>query len=224
MAENKKSFILYADLIHTFNELSDEEAGKLIKHIFSYVNDLEPEINDRLLKIAFEPIKQQLKRDLKRWENFREKQSYNGKKGGRPAKANTETENPENPKNPSLSDESQKSLNVTVNVNDNVNANVIESTGAHALENSNLFRKPSIPTSQQVHEAFVRLGGTQEMAQKFYEKHSSVEWFLNGSPIKNFAALIPSFIDNWKKNEANGNTIKRTDTANPQSGILRTAC
>lgn len=201
MAENKKSFILYADLIATVSKLNDEQSGKLFKIILEYVNDLEPETDDLLLEIAFEPIKQQLKRDLKRWEKFREKQSYNGKKGGRPAKANAETENP---KNPSLSDESQKSLNVTVNVNDNVNANVIESnTGAHALEKSNLFRAPSIPTFQQVHEAFVRAGGTEKMAERFYDAHSSTEWFIRGSPIKNFVNLIPSFIDNWKKNESN---------------------
>ena len=68
MATDKKSFILYCDLIHTVNKLPDETAGKLLKHILSYVNDLNPETDDLLVEVAFEPIKQAMKRDLKKWE------------------------------------------------------------------------------------------------------------------------------------------------------------
>ena len=58
--KNKKGFILYADINTTVNKLTDEYAGKLFKHILSYVNDEEPTTSDVLLEIAFEPIKQQL--------------------------------------------------------------------------------------------------------------------------------------------------------------------
>jgi hypothetical protein len=78
MAENKKSFLLYADLLHTFEELTDDEAGRLIKHLFRYVNDLDPEAPDRLTKIAFEPIMRQLKRDLQKWDVMKEENSKNG--------------------------------------------------------------------------------------------------------------------------------------------------
>jgi len=67
--ENKKSFILYADIHSTIQHLTDEKAGELFKLILSYVNDEDPEVNDLVLKIAFEPIKQQLKRDLTIWKN-----------------------------------------------------------------------------------------------------------------------------------------------------------
>lgn len=81
MAENKKSFICYSDWINIFNELKDGEAGKLVKHMFAYVNDQNPELNNKLLKIAFEPIKQQLKRDLKKWEGEVNQKSNSGKVG-----------------------------------------------------------------------------------------------------------------------------------------------
>lgn len=68
MAENKKSVLLYCDIIHTVKELSDEEAGKLFKHYLEYINDLNPVAPDKLTQIVFEPIKQNLKRDLKKWE------------------------------------------------------------------------------------------------------------------------------------------------------------
>lgn len=42
MAEGKKSFVAYADWNDMFQVLPDDVAGKLIKHIFSYVNDKKP--------------------------------------------------------------------------------------------------------------------------------------------------------------------------------------
>ena len=87
MAENKKSFILYSDLIHTVSKLPNDKAGELFKHILAYVNDENPVSEDLIIQIAFEPVKLQLKRDLKKWESYIEKQSENGKKGGRPPKA-----------------------------------------------------------------------------------------------------------------------------------------
>jgi hypothetical protein len=64
MAKDKKSFLLYCDTIHTVNKLTDEKAGQLFKHILAYVNDQNPQTDDFVIDIAFEPIKQSLKRDL----------------------------------------------------------------------------------------------------------------------------------------------------------------
>jgi hypothetical protein len=114
MAKDKKSFILYTDQSGVFNQLPDEIAGKLIKHIFAYVNDENPISDDLIINIAFEPIKQSLKRDLKRYEEYVDKQSVNGAKGGRPKKANeTQITQPffEKPKK-------ADSVSDSVNVND----------------------------------------------------------------------------------------------------------
>ena len=81
MAENKKSFLLYCDLIHTVQKLNDEQAGKLFKHVLEYVNDLNPETEDIITDLCFEPIKQNLKRDLRKYESTCEKRSEAGKKG-----------------------------------------------------------------------------------------------------------------------------------------------
>lgn len=78
MAENKKSILLYCDLIHTVKDLSDDEAGRLFKHLLMYVNDQNPEPIDRLTQLLFEPIKQTLKRDLKKWESEKEDRSKKG--------------------------------------------------------------------------------------------------------------------------------------------------
>lgn len=78
MAENKKSVLLYCDIIHTVKTLTDEEAGKLFKHYLAYINDLNPEPPDRLTQITFEPIKQTLKRDLLKWEEKKGTKSDSG--------------------------------------------------------------------------------------------------------------------------------------------------
>jgi len=96
MAENKKSFLLYCDLIHMVKKLPDEKAGELFKHILSYVNDEHPVSDDLIINISFEPIKQQLKRDLVKFENVCNRNRHNGLMGGRPKKE----ENPEEPKKP----------------------------------------------------------------------------------------------------------------------------
>lgn len=79
MAKDKKSVLLYCDLIHTVSPLTDEEAGRLFKHLLAYVNDLNPQPIDRLTGLLFEPIKQNLKRDLIKWEEKSQKNKDNAR-------------------------------------------------------------------------------------------------------------------------------------------------
>jgi hypothetical protein len=81
MAEDKKSFLLYTDLIHTVNKMPNDKAGELFKHILSYVNDLNPETEDLIIELTFEPIKQQLKRDLLKYKESIIDKSNAGKLG-----------------------------------------------------------------------------------------------------------------------------------------------
>mgnify|MGYP003647081673 CR=1 FL=1 len=68
MADGKKSFILYCDLIHVVKKLPKDKAGELLVTILEYVNDLNPVVQDFTVDLVFEPIKQQLKRDLIKWD------------------------------------------------------------------------------------------------------------------------------------------------------------
>lgn len=79
MADGKKSFLLYCDIISTIEKLPKEKAGELFMLILDYVNDKNPETNDIILQIAFEPIKLQLKRDLKKYKDILKKRSLAGK-------------------------------------------------------------------------------------------------------------------------------------------------
>ena len=116
MAENKKGFILYADQKELFDQLPNDKAGELIKHIFSYVNDESPTTEDLLIKLAFTPIKQQLKRDLEKFEATKKQRSEAGK---RSAKLREEQR-----KSTALDSVQRTSTNPTVKENVNVNVNV----------------------------------------------------------------------------------------------------
>jgi len=80
MAKDKNSFLIYCDIIHTVDKLDDLQAGKLFKHLLKYVNDLNPVADDIVTEIAFEPIKQSLKRDLQKYESIRERNKENANK------------------------------------------------------------------------------------------------------------------------------------------------
>ena len=81
MADNKKSVLLYCDLIHTVEKLDNETAGELFKHYLRYVNDLDPVTYNPMVDVVFESIKQNLKRDLKKWEETKEGKSTSGSLG-----------------------------------------------------------------------------------------------------------------------------------------------
>jgi len=121
MAEDKKGFILYADQKELFEQLPNEKAGELIKHIFKYVNDENPTTDDLIINLAFTPIKQQLKRDLKKFEASRKQRSDAGKRSAKLRKEQREATD-----STSVERASTKSTvtdNVTVKVNDTVNVN-----------------------------------------------------------------------------------------------------
>lgn len=119
MAKDKKSFILYVDQKDLFNKLPDDIAGKLIKHIYSYVSDENPKSDDLIIEIAFEPIKQQLKRDLKLFEEKRVKRSEAGLAGA--TKRWKEMPNDANEWQTIAND--SKRINGIAKIADNVNVN-----------------------------------------------------------------------------------------------------
>jgi len=81
MAQNKKSFVLYCDLIDNIDHLINEEKGILFNHLLEYVNDKNPVLEDRVLISVWKPIQRQLKRDLEKYEEKKGKKSISGREG-----------------------------------------------------------------------------------------------------------------------------------------------
>ncbi len=184
MAENKKSFVAYSDWYGAFKAIPDEVAGKLIKHIFSYVNDEEPKTDDYVINALFEQIKSTLKRDLIKWEEQREQRSLAGKKSAeqRASKLNERS---------TVVNENERKSTVSVNVNDSV-----------IVKESIEQRKLKFASSLQ---PYLLMYG-KDLLNDFYGY-----WTQHGENDKKFLAEkqksfgIERRLETWKRNEKNFN-------------------
>jgi hypothetical protein len=151
MAENKKSFVLYADLISNIDHLTNEEKGILFNHLLEYVNDMNPILEDRLILTAWKPIERQLKRDLQKYEGTKEERSKSGILGNlkryhldlyKEVKSGKITIERAQSIATSRKD-SHSDTKLAVNDNDNVNDNVIIKRAEENLI-EDIFKKVSI--------------------------------------------------------------------------------
>lgn len=85
MAETKKkSFILFADFLTAVNVLSDEQAGRLFKLVFAYVNGLNtPMSEDPAIAAMFEMFRTQIDRETEKWSEICRKNKENSHKRNR---------------------------------------------------------------------------------------------------------------------------------------------
>ena len=101
---------LFTDYDDTFADMSDEEAGRLIKALIHYGATGEIASLPGPERLVFGILRRQHDRDNEDYQAFIEKQTENGKKGGRPRK---NPENPtvfdKNPENPTENRKTQKS-------------------------------------------------------------------------------------------------------------------
>lgn len=188
MAENKKSFLLYTDQMSLFEQLPDDVAGQLIKHVFKYVNDMNPETDNLLLKIAFEPIKLQLKRDLKTWEDIRETRSAAGKKG-----MENRWKTKHNYDNLVITNDNSVIADITkITVNDNVNVN------DNVTIKENIKEKPKkvfcIPTFQEISD-YCKERNNDVDANKFLDFYTAKGWMIGKEKMKDWRACVRT----WEK-------------------------
>ena len=193
MARDKKSFLLYCDIVHTVNKLTDTKAGELFKFILSYVNDEEPSTDDLIIKLTFEPIKQALKRDLKKYENVCNRNKNNGLKGGRP-------KNPEEPKKPSgiiTNPEEPKKADIDIDID-------IESD----IDIKKKINKFIIPTILEIKNYCLERKNNVD-AEKFFNFYESKGWMVGKNKMKDWKACIRT----WESKENNQqNKIKPQDS------------
>lgn len=192
MAKDKKSFVLYADLIGRVEHLTNEEKGILFQHLLDYVNDLNPVLEDRILIGVWKPIEQQLKRDLKKFEEVKIKRSEAGKRSAELRAL--KKYNQEQTKPTSVESVKQTSTNPTVNdsvnVNDNVSTNVDEKTI------DNIFLE---------HRQKYKVYATQLFKDTIFLESISKEFIRNESKeviqltLKKYLGLFLNSLDQTKK-------------------------
>jgi hypothetical protein len=186
--EGKKSFVLYTDQREVFEELDDADAGRLIKFIFAYVNDEDPNTEDKLLRVAFAPIKTQLKRDLKLWENKQEQRKDAAKKSVESRQRASTAVN-----------ERSISLGGNVNVNGNVNGNANE----NVISSFNIFTTRRLGGKNLFEEMKHIYDLNEEQVQKLYQEWSLThedQTFESERHLKNsFILFVKNNASRFKK-------------------------
>jgi uncharacterized protein YdaU (DUF1376 family) len=167
MAENKKSFVLYADLINNIDHLTNEEKGILFTHLLEYVNDMNPILENRVVLSAWKFIQSQLKRDLVKFEEVKGKRSDAGKESARLRALNKEQQNPT--KATSVESVQQTSTNPTVNVNDNDNViNKVDFKGLMDLYSNQIGESGSDIWRESVYRKHkIKQGNLRELVDHF---------------------------------------------------------
>lgn len=194
MAIGKKSFVAYADWKNIFDELPNEDAGKLIKHIFAYVNDENPESDSILIKAVFANIKTTLKRDLDKWESQLE-QRKNAGKASAESRKNKFNENNERS---TVVDENKRNStdSVSVSVNDSVSVPLEKKTKNKISKKNNIFIPPTI---QDVVIFFQEKGYNEEIATKAFNYYDGADWKdRNNNQVLNWKSKMQN---NWFSDE-----------------------
>ena len=183
MATDKKSFLLYCDLIHTVEQLTDEQAGDLLKHILRYVNDKEPQMENVITRIAFEPIKQSLKRDLQKYEDIRKRNQDNARKRW---DATASSGIPNDTKN---ADSDSVSVSVSV-------------TGKKEIKG---FVKPTI---EQLKE-YMSEQGMNDIAENWLNHYEANGWMVGKNKMKDWKASVRTWKINQKNNSATPQVVHK---------------
>jgi len=183
MATDKKSFLLYCDLIHTVEQLTDEQAGDLFKHILRYVNDQEPQTENVITRIAFEPIKQSLKRDLQKYEDIRKRNQDNARKRW---DATASDRIPNDTKN---ADSVSDSVSGSVNVKKEIKG----------------FVKPTI---EQLKE-YMSEQGMNDIAENWLNHYEANGWMVGKVKMKDWKASVRTWKINQKNNSATPQVVHK---------------
>jgi hypothetical protein len=167
MAQDKKSFVLYADLINNIDHLTNEEKGILFNHLLEYVNDMNPILENRVVLSAWKFIQSQLKRDLVKFEEVKGKRSDAGKESARLRALNKEQQNPT--KATSVESVQQTSTNPTVNDNDNDNViNKVDFKGLMDLYSNQIGESGSDIWRESVYRKHkIKQGNLRELVDHF---------------------------------------------------------
>ena len=89
----REFFCAYHSILEAMEPLNDAECGRLFRACLNYSMTGAPQELCGNERFVFPGLKAQIDRDIKKYNDFAQKQSENGKKGGRPPKANESQKN-----------------------------------------------------------------------------------------------------------------------------------
>jgi hypothetical protein len=220
MATGKERILFKRSWVHVFNKLEDHEAGQLIKHLLSYCDDQSPTAPNRLIEMVFEPMKQELKQDLRRWNEI--VQQNKDKAAKRWGKNIQQDATASNGKQQQVSDaDIDIELNNDMDMDMDKKEVVVSSTGNRVVDAMIPIDKPKQerkvfkkPAKEDVENYFIEKGlsivQSKVEAETFMNHYTSNGWKVGKNPMVDWKATVRTWLTKRKEfsngKQTNSNT------------------
>lgn len=215
MDTENKGFMLYKRYKPMIDVLSDEQAGKLMRILFAYFETWEePQIEDGMIKMVFAMVSADMKQADENWKKMCSRNAENGRKGGRPRKAEEPTETEENPQKPTgFFGNPQEPKKAKVKVKEKVNniSNNLLYSAAEPVADAPAQAEAdceSIPLndgtewrpSQEQYAEYERLYPGVDVKQAFRAMRG---WCLSNPTRRKTRRGVSAFVTSWMNREQN---------------------
>lgn len=218
----KNSFVIRTGYHDIVKEMSDKQAGLLLKAIFNYAADKEiPEITDVEVKMAFRFVKQDLDYDEQRYQARVEHNRKVAKLGGAPKGNQNAVKQPNGLKN-----NPKEIMGYKTTLNDNDVDNDVDvdnesdiniSFQKESKEKASRFIKPTVEEIRSYCES--RKNGIDPQA--FFDFYESKGWKVGNSPMKNWQAAVNTWERRKKQEATNGTDYNKQPESDKYVGFGR---
>ena len=194
----RKGFLLLNNQIEIIEDLSDEQAGQLLKAFYDYNNGKEVKLKG-LMKSIFKNFKVVFDENEQRYQEKCEKNKKNIEEYWKKVKEEKNTNEYERKR--------MNTMATNININKNINTNI--NTNESKLNNNNIninkserdqsFTPTASPTLAEIYNYACTLDiNDKDYCEKFYNHYESIGW-VNGTgrEIKNWKLIF----NNWLKKD-----------------------
>ena len=211
---DKKSFVMYRSWGAAIEKMSDEQAGKLIKAIYSLQENPETSTDDPAIEFVFEIIKEKMIEDTEAYEATCRRRSEAGKKGNETRWSGADTE-----KNRKCDKGIAKIANaINVSQKSQKVANVADTESDTDMKCNEV---PSVPVERGTRKRFSP-PAVEEVADYCWERKNNVDpevfvdfysskgWKVGKEPMKDWKACVRT----WEKRDIRGTPKKKNSFCN----------
>ena len=193
-----KSFVMYDSWTEMVEDLTDEEAGRLLKAIYAYRQDKTHKPDDRALRPVFNILKQRFEEDDEAYQEKVAKRAEAGLRGGRPKqteakKANGFSEKQTKAKKANAFSEKQN--------NPDTDTESDTDTVTDTESDKEIKKKPSRaafvkPTLEEI-KAYCKERKNNVDPEAFMDFYTSKGWKVGSQSMKDWKAAVRT----WEKRE-----------------------
>ena len=196
-----KSFVMYDSWTEMVEDLTDEEAGRLLKAIYAYRRDKTQRPKDRTLRPVFNILKQRFDEDEAAYQGKIAKRSEAGQKGGRPKAEESKQKQTEAKKANAFFDKQKNPESESE----------YESVTDKDKKKKNRDAPFVPPTIEEVRE-YCRTRSNKVDPEQFVSYYGSQKWKkANGLPISDWKAAVRTWETREAKKTARSGTRKSFD-------------